>query len=207
MRAVTSRRKSLLASALAGILATLLCTPVADAIPFRGSISGQITTTSDPLSQSGVILPLFGINSPLFVGDVVTGFYSYDSPTMDGNLSTFQHVHITLSFGNIANTLGYFADGGRLIYFNVVGGIPQFFSSDDASTPPYYTHISVDETRFNLIDIEGNDWRQITGSLTSGPVSQVPESGCTMLLTSIAFGVLAIFRAYWRPPGYGKRPS
>ncbi|HWA28146.1 MAG TPA: hypothetical protein VG734_21020 [Lacunisphaera sp.] len=179
------------------MLALLAAAPVARGVPFNGVISGNITQAFDTTRPSGAVLPGFGFNTPVFAGEEVTGFYSYDSPTRDTDLLRARDIRISLIFGDPANTMSYLGQSWLLWMFNVEGGQLRFSSIDDSHSPDFSLHLSVDETGFRLVEMDrSGDIRSVTGTLNC---VAVPEPGGALLLTGLAVGLLVWVARSARP--------
>ena len=178
--------------------ATIICVAslligVADsrALTFEGTISGTITSADNASFYS------FHYNSPLAVGDIITGHYSYESPTVD---TPFSHPRITIQIGT--GTLHF----SQAWEFVVRGGqIERYFESFTDQPPPGYPidafHVSVSSGGINILEVFGSYeqqqyFRSAVGSLRfSDPVPQsVPDTTVTAPLFAFALGVLCFFR-------------
>lgn len=190
-----NRRQARIAMLHVILLTGALMAPAGLANTYYGEIWGHVTTATDSSRVEGATLPLFGINAPVFEGDAVTGFYSYDSPTRDVDLFSAHNINITLIIGNPANTLAYIGDPQLLYSFDVSGGNLAFFSVLDAMGPDGFTHISVSEGHFYLLEeVPGGNQsisRLISGTLST---SKVPEVGSTLLYIFLLFGALVFFK-------------
>jgi hypothetical protein len=173
------------------ILVTLLVgTLESHALTFEGTISGSITSAED------ASFLMFSHNPPLVVGDIITGHYSYESPTVNGDIyGQVYGLQIRMQVGSIQLDFSHpylfeIRDGHVWSFFDEFTdygyGIP-----DD---PGYGGHLSVDNGGIRIVEVYGYEqsWRSAVGTLVfSDPVTQsVPDTAATGSLLTFAWGAL-----------------
>lgn len=164
------------------------------ALTFEGTISGTITSAQD----ASFILFGMGNTTPLTVGDVITGHYSYENPTADGMQSAFVNLHVG------AINLNF-----RPFWFDVSGGHIDYFvwAQQNSSFPgeKYYgSGITVYASGFSVWEevwVDGNmKLRTVHGEFTcSDPVTVthlVPDTAATGPLFAFVLGALWYFRRH-----------
>lgn len=170
----------------------------ARAIPFVGTFSGEVT-----LANNASFL-MFNNNPPIQVGDLITGTYTYDSPTIDV-LNTFDIASFTMTVGPVT-----FGGGGPLLYFGVQGGHLKTFSYvGDVSRGNYSYLRKVNQTSLVLNEITLLDnppplRSDVSGTLRfNDPVpvaSTVPDNSTgTASLLCLGIASVGLFRRFTQP--------
>jgi hypothetical protein len=182
------------------VLVTIICLSLSAsyAAVFTGTISGQITAANDAVFQT-----YFQNTTPLAVGDVITGQYWYQSPSIDIQNDAESYGPGSpgcpggISFAvdsKLTGALSFFYNGGPYWFIDVVNGHLQSFGWAD-QLQNYFAAIGTPGFSLSERDYFSDHIEQhsASGTLTFGDPMAVPEPSAFVAGT-FALGLVGLRR-------------
>ena len=180
---------------ICAILTILLTAGRLQATTYVGTISGEITAAQDASFY------FLGLNSPLAVGTLIAGQYSYESPALNGSIFFGGGITDFALDLMVGDQIHISSLDLSLDWFRVSGGKVDVAMTEDGNMPAsgggyIRYHISLNENGLMIGELSDSGERSAQGTLSfSDPQPQsVPDPGSTLGMLALALLGLCGFR-------------